>query len=150
MVERWIQVVYTNRVDTEPLHECSISEADGTIRERVDAISKSRGSSRLVSGLQPVSTKSCSCLLFILRNTNDLEPGTVDTVHKVGALDNKRADRQDGGCEKRNERGKGIEKLRIHQLCDKLQGWFHQPAPCRSCMKKARGRVEGQSLVRCR
>ena len=150
MVERWIQIVYANRVHTEPLHEGGISKADGAIRERVDAISKSRGTSRLVSGLQPVSMNSCSCLLFILRNTNDLEPGIVDTVHKVGALDNKRADSQDGGGEKRNERGKGIKKLRIHQLCDKQQGWFHQPAPYRSCMKKARGMVEGQSLVRCR
>ena len=143
MVERRVQIVYSNGVDTEPLHESSISEADRTIRERVDAISKCRGSSRLVSDFQWVSTNSFSCLLFILRNTNDLEPGIIDTVHEVGAFDNKRADSQDGGGEKRNERGKGIKKLRFRQLCDKLQEWFHLPAPYRICMEKAWGMLKG-------
>lgn len=95
MVERRVQIVYSNGVDTEPLHESSISEADGTIGEGVDTISKGRGSSRLVSDFHSVSMNSCSCLLFILRNTNDLEPGIVDTVHEVGAFDNKGADSQD-------------------------------------------------------
>ena len=87
---------------------------------------------------------SCSCLLFILRNTNDLEPGIVDTVHEVGAFDNKGADSQDRRGEKRNERGKGIKNLRLRQLCDK-QEWFHQPAPYRSCTEKAWGIVEVKS-----
>ena len=96
MVQGWINVVDSNCVDTELLHEGSVTEAAGAIAQRVSLRCSTErvGTAGLVAG-KSISGGFDGKLLYRskrfglcnVRNTNDLKTIARDIVYKVGTLD---------------------------------------------------------------
>lgn len=100
MVEGWINIVGSDSVDAKGLHKGSITQAERAVAQRVGALSKRFGASRLVSVLRSVSFALCVRGTCNERYPNDLKPIVCYIVDKVGSLD---LDILDG----RNERNGG-------------------------------------------
>ena len=96
MVQGRIDIVDSNCVDTELLHEGSVTEAAGAVAQRVSV----RCSTKRVGTTGLVAGKSISCGfdgqglyqskgfgLCNIRNTNDLKTIARDIVYKIGTLD---------------------------------------------------------------
>ena len=89
MVQGWINIVDSNRVDTELLHEGSVTETTGTIAQRITL----RGGTECVRTAWLVAEGVSAVSLQLwnesrnTRNANDLEAIVGDIVDKVCALD---------------------------------------------------------------
>lgn len=89
MVQGRINVVDSNGVDTELLHEGSITETTGTIAQRV----RVRGGTKRVRSAWLIAGKSVSCVFPALesssnaRHTDNLKTVAGDVVDKVCTLD---------------------------------------------------------------
>lgn len=89
MVQGGINIVDSNRVDTELLHNGSVTETAGTIAQRVGLGGGTEGvrTAWLVAGKSVSGVFQYWNKLGNARNTNDLKAIARDIVDKVCALD---------------------------------------------------------------
>ena len=113
MVQGGINIVDTNGINTELLHECSVTKTTGGIAQRVTL---GGGTERvrtawLIAGKRQLRFLMLWHILDNSRNTNDLEAITGDIVDEAGALDLDVLYGSGKGCAEQEPCTYGVERL---------------------------------------
>ena len=89
MIEIRVEIVDSNCINTQSLHENGISQTDVSVTQRVNAGTRieAGGTTRLVTAAGSVLCSGRTAMCHLLRDTNNLKAAIVDAVDKIGAFD---------------------------------------------------------------